>query len=340
MLRHMRKYTRVIMIVVIIFFVLSCFAGYGLYSRSSSGGVERDYAVARINSRKIMRSAVDSAMVRIAEQMGLSEISASDWVNLRQFALDSMAVQSELEKEIKSRKISITKDEIESAYVDIMDSYPTREAFKQFLENSGLKEQAVKDDIKIQLQRDKVIQALTAEINVTEQEAKEFYDMTKDSIYKRDNGYMLNIASFRTKEAAQKAQTDIDGGADWDSVLEKYKNERVVSTPYDKPREMSEQMMQGSLDLLTTYPLNKVSPVIDMTENEFAIVIKRSKTVERTLPFEEVSRDIIDNVRSQRSESVFADLRARAKVEVLDTSIFPSSEVLQEEQADISKDAD
>lgn len=339
MLKHMRKHTKTIMAVVIIFFILSCFAGYGLYARSGSGGGERDYAVARINGKRIMRSAVDSRMVRLAEQMGVSDISAGDWLSLRQAALDNIAVQAELEKEIKNRKLNITKEEIESAYINVMDSFPTRESFKEYLERSGIKEQAVKDDIKLQLQREKVIQAMTSEIVVPEEEAKEFYEAVKSFLFKRENGYMINIATFRTKATAEKVRASIEGGAAWDALLEENKSELMASTPYDKPGEMAEQQMAGSLEMLKSLPLNKISPVIEITDGEFGVVIKREKTSERILPFEEIREDVVNTLKGQQTEKIFEDLRARAKVEILDQSIFPGGETPEAEQTEISGDA-
>ncbi len=52
MLRTLRKHTKVIMIIVILFFVASCFAGYGLYVRGgrNSEGM-RDYPVAELRAR-------------------------------------------------------------------------------------------------------------------------------------------------------------------------------------------------------------------------------------------------------------------------------------------------
>lgn len=339
MLKLMRKHTKLIMGVVIAFFMLSIFAGYGMYSRSGGGGGERDYAVAKINGKKVMRSAVDNTMVRIAEQMRLSEISEADWLNLRQLALDNIAIQSELEKEIKNRKLDITKDEIESAYVNVMDSYPTREAFKEFLERSGLKEQDIKNDIKNQLQQEKIIQALTSEINVPEEDAREFYEITKSFIYKQDKGFMINIASFRTRETAEKARAEIAAGVNWDAMLEENKNQLMASTMYNSPFAMSEQVTeQDSFKILKDYPLNKVSPVLTVTDGEFAIVIKRSETEERILPFEDVSQDVFNSVRSQQSEKLFTDLRDRAKIEILDASVFPSDEAPQDENPEASKD--
>ena len=66
MLRTMRNYTKVIMIIVILFFVASCFAGYGLYSRGNRGGGDgmRDYPVAEVNGRKVLRSELERARRR------------------------------------------------------------------------------------------------------------------------------------------------------------------------------------------------------------------------------------------------------------------------------------
>lgn len=338
MLGHMRKHTKSIMIAVIIFFVLSCFAGYGLYARSGGGDGERDYAVAKVNGRKVMRSAVDSAMLRIAEQMASGDLSAEDWLLFRQAALDSFAVQSELEKEIKSRKLDVTKEEIESAYVSVMDSYPTREAFQQFIERSGVKEQAIKDDIRNQMQRERVIQALISEIEVSDEEAQQFYEVTKSFLFKREAGYMINIASFSTKATAQKAQSAIAGGTSWDAVLEENKAELLTSTPFDKPSEMAESVMQGNLEIIKNARINQVTPVIEITADEFAIVLKRSKTEARTLPFAEVKQDAANMIRNQKTESIFINLRARAKVEVLDTAIFPSAPAPNAQQQPASED--
>lgn len=343
MFKHMRKHTKAIMAVVIAFFILSSFAGYGLYSRSGSGGGngERDYAAAKVNGKKIMRSTLDSTMVRIAEQMGVSDISAGDWLMLRQYALDSLVVHNELEKEVKSRKIDVPKEEIEAAYTSTMDSYPTRESFKEFLERSGLTEQAIKNDIKAQILREKVVQALTAEIVVSDEDANMFYEAIKSARYSRPDGFMINIASFRSNETAEKFRGALEGGTAWDAALEENKGEIIISNSFDKPGEIAESEISGNPALapLKNLAMSKASPVIKLDDNEFAVIVKREKTSERVLPFEEVSADVVNLARGQQTEKVFADLRGRAKVEILDPSIFPGAEAPQGDQPEVSEDA-
>ena len=271
MLRYLRSHVKAIMIAVILLFVLSCFAGYGLYARSGRGSGDgmRDYAVAEIDGKDVMRSDIEKGTMQLAEQLGSGkEVTSADIPFMRKAILDSTAIQAELEKEIKSRKIDVTEDEIEEAYKNIMDSYPTREEFKAYMERSGITEKQIKDDLKKQISQKKIMDALAAEINVPDDEARKFYDSTKTFIYKQPAGFKVNIATFRSNEAAKAAQKSLEGGENWDKVLESHKSDVMSSTPYDKPVLITEQMMSDSLAAIKDLPLNKVSPVIQVTGSE------------------------------------------------------------------------
>ena len=105
MLRTMRNYTKVIMIIVILFFVASCFAGYGLYSRGNRGGGDgmRDYPVAEVNGRKVLRSELEKGAAQISEQYG-SNVSSADIPQIRRAALDGIIIQASCRKEISNRR--------------------------------------------------------------------------------------------------------------------------------------------------------------------------------------------------------------------------------------------
>jgi len=265
------------MIAVIVLFVVSIFAGYGLYSRSGQGGDgQRDYAVAEVDGKDVMRSDIEKGTMQLAEQLGSErEITSADIPFMRKAILDSTAIEAELEKEIKNRKIEVTQDEIEENYTSIMDSYPTREEFKAFLERSGITEAQVKSDIKKQISQRKVMDALSAEIDVPAEDARKFYDSAKTFLYKQPAGFKVNIATFRSNEAAKLAQKSIEGGEGWDKVMEQHKADIMTSTPYDKPVLITEQMMVDSLAALKDLPLNKVSPVMPVTSSDSYVAVKR-----------------------------------------------------------------
>ena len=92
MLRTLRNHTKVIMIIVILFFVASCFAGYGLYVRGGGEGEGmRDYPVAEIDGREVMRSALEQGAARLSEQYGAANITSADIPLIRKAVIDNMA---------------------------------------------------------------------------------------------------------------------------------------------------------------------------------------------------------------------------------------------------------
>ncbi len=209
-----------------------------------------------------------------------------------------------------------------------MDSYPTREEFKAFLERSGITEAQVKSDIKKQISQRKVMDALSAEIDVPAEDARKFYDSAKTFLYKQPAGFKVNIATFRSNEAAKLAQKSIEGGEGWDKVMEQHKADIMTSTPYDKPVLITEQMMVDSLAALKDLPLNKVSPVMPVTSSDSYVAVKRSKEAEKQLSYNEVSADVVAMIRSQKAQEkqqeFYEELLSRAKIKILDPEIFPA----------------
>ena len=346
MLRAMRNYTKIIMIIVILFFVASCFAGYGLYVRGNKGGAGdgiRDYPVAEANGKNIMRSDLERGAARISEQYG-SSVTSADSPQIRRAALDGLVIQSELEKEIANRKIDVSGDEINAAYAKAMDSYPTREEFMEFLKRSGINEKQVKEDIKKQLQMQKLMESLENDVKVDDKEVRAFYDTAKNFLYKQPAGVMVNIATFKDKAAAEAARKAIAGGAKWDAEMDKYKKDIEMATSYDKPMLMTEQMMQQKeLAVLKDYPMDKVTPVESAGENYSYIAVKRSKAVERVLPFNEVSGDVAATIKNQKMQEAqqkfYGELLSRANVKILDASIFPEEKKPEAASADQTEPA-
>lgn len=331
MLRQMRNHTKTIMIIVVVAFVVSIFAGYGMYRRGGRAGGMKDYAVAKVNGKKVMRSTVERGMLRMAEHVSQSrELTSADLPGLRLTVLNSIAIQSEIEKEIDKQNIKVTNDEVEAAYKQIMDSYPTRESFMEYLQHSGITAEAVKEDLRKQLTQKKLFDNMTADISVDVKEAKEFYDIAKGIIYKEPAGIKVNIATFTGRAAAEKARSAIEAGTPWDKAMEDNKAAIQSSTEYDKPLVLTDRMMTGALNVLKDYPDNKLTPVVDITSTDVYIAIKRGYSPERTIPFDEISKDVITTIHTQKVENkqgeIMDEMLARAQIEITDPSIFPAEE--------------
>ncbi|MCE5200926.1 MAG: SurA N-terminal domain-containing protein [Synergistaceae bacterium] len=334
MLRQMRSHIKLIMAIVIFLFVISCFGGYGLYIRSGKGGGggNRDYPVAEVGGRNVMRSELENGVGRIAEQYSQSkEITSGDLPQLRKAVIDGIAVQAEIEKEIKSRNIDVTDDEINEEYKKIMDSYPTREEFMANMQRSGTTEKAVKDDLRKQISQQKLMDLIQTDVKVSDAEARGFYNTAKGFLYKQPAGTMVNLALFKNSAAAKLAQKALEGGANWDKVMEEHKAKADIKTftPYNKPVLMTDKIMSGPMAKLKDYPMDKVSPVISVTSEDNYIAIKRAKSPERILSFNEVSADVIALLKNQKikekQDEFYKTLLDRAEIKILDPKIFPSA---------------
>jgi len=341
LLSYMRNHIKLIMTTVIALFVISCFGGYGLYVRSGRGGGtgSRDYPVAEINGKRVMRSELENMAARMADQYSQGkEITSADIPMLRKAVLDGMAIQSEIEKEIKSRGITVTDDEINKEYEKIMDSYPTREEFMAYLQRSGTTEKAVKEELRRQISQQKLMDSLQADVRVSDEEARGFYNTAKGFLYKQPAGTLMNLAAFKNTAAAKSAQKELESGADWDKTMKKHEGDIANSTPYDKPVLIADKMMSsGPMEKLKNYPMNKVSSVISITSNDAYIAIKRGRSPERVLSFNEVSADITSVLKNQKTqqkqEEFYKALLKRAEIKILDPDIFPKPE-----QTDVKSD--
>lgn len=197
LLNFLRNKTKTIMIIVVVFFVLSCFAGYGLYSGSgSTSKEERDYPVANVDNMKIMRSELElvaynliqrdeqehQQLVNQGKSDSIFEVTSKDILAYRKASLSILIAQKEgeiirkeIKKEAKLRKIEVKDEDIEGEFIKLTETFPTREEFDLRIESMGITEKQVKDDIKQNLLRDKLLDNIKSEVSVTEDDARAFH---------------------------------------------------------------------------------------------------------------------------------------------------------------------
>ncbi|MDR0649478.1 MAG: SurA N-terminal domain-containing protein [Synergistaceae bacterium] len=332
MMQYFRKNVRWIMLIIVILFVVSCFAGYGMYTGGRGDGTS-DYIVARIDGDRVMRSEIEQEAGRMIQSMGMSEsVTSADLPSIRSNVLDQLAIVKKLDQEVKSRKITATKDEIDAAFGDIESSFPTRELFLQQMQAAGLDERKLKSSIEEQILRQKVFDEVVAPASADEQEKRAFYDTMKAAFaFQRPEGFNVNVAHFTTEESAKAARAEVASGKAWDGVMEAASADVLDYSPYASPILAPLSQLTGPLEPLKDLPINKVTDVIKIADGDFLVAVKRSKEAARTSAYDEVSADIEQMVLGQKRQGLQAnflqDLRSKANVEILDDTIFSRPEV-------------
>lgn len=322
----LRTQVKWIMAAIVVIFVLSIFLMYGPGGGRGTGS--KDYAVAEVDGTKVMRSQIEAGLSEMAEQAQKSQVTSEDIPYLRQNVLDSIIIESALNKEAKEKNISVTDEDVQKVITQIESQFPTKEAFMQYMEQSGITEKKMRADISKRLSQQKVLEGLAGGIVVSEDEVAKFYESTKDLFFQRPDGYNVNFASFALKEQAQKARSLLMAGGQWDKVLSEMSGDVKNSTPYEKPTFIPAKDLSGAMKIILDLPAGKVSPAISVSSEDVILVVKRSKSPARTLPFSEVKADIEKMLKAQKEREIqqkfFQELKAKTPVKILDASIFPA----------------
>ena len=338
MMQYLRKNVRSIMLVIVVLFIISCFAGYGMYSGGNGASADNnaagtsDYAVAAVNGENVMRSTMDYEMGQFIQARGLAQtISDDDLPYVRSMILDQMAVMSELDKEVAARNIIVTKENLDATIKEIEASFPTREIFLQEIQRVGMDEKALRADVEEQMKRQAVFEQVVAPASADQQEIRSFYDTMKEYAFQKPEGFTMNIAHFNTGGAASAAQEKLKAGTAWNDVMTEASSADILNyIPYEAPVFVPVSEMLGNVEHLKDVPLNEVTGPVELTSDDFMLVVKREKQEAGTSSFDEVSADIemmILNQKRQGLQSQFLqELRARATVDILDKDLIKTPE--------------
>lgn len=327
-MQALRTKTRAIMIVVVIVFVVSIFAMYITRGgQSSNRGSEGDFPVASIGGEKIMASQIVIGVRNFAEQSGQSDLSPESIVEMRKNVLNSIAMQYMLQREAKSKKIKAPESEIDLAVKRIENQFPTKEAFQQYMENRDIRMKDLREQIGMQLAQRMVLDAAAGEVEISEEEALEFYGQTKDLFFRQPQGFNVMFARFKSVEAAEEARKSLAGGEAWDDVVRRYEEQTIDFTLSAEPAFVTaREFTEGSLKPLNSVPMGRVSDTLALTDTDVVVLIKQEKLNERIMAFEEVRDDvkamIADQKKQVKQNEYLEELMGQADIQILQKDFF------------------
>lgn len=342
-MQALRTKTRAIMLVVVVVFVVSLFA---MYITRGSGpsqhpGAEKDFAVAIVDGQKVMATQVAAGVRDFVQQTGQSDLSPESIVLMRNQVLHNIALGHMLDKEAVRQNITASREDIEAAVKRIEKQFPTKEAFQQYMESNGIKMKALQERIGSQLAQQMVIEANTPEVEVTDEEARSFYEQTRDVYFRHPAGCNVLFARFSSIGEAEEARKALQAGGKWDEVMKGYGEGAVLEfTPSDEPAFVAEQeFVEGDLKEIGDTPLGKVSKALILGEDNVVIVLREKKIEEKVISFEEASRDAKEMVAYQKKRSGQSEylhgLLAQADIQVLAPEFFeaPAPEEAEGEES-------
>lgn len=331
MMDFFRKNVRGIMMVVVMLFVVSCFSMYGgRETRNTDGGAQsdRDRPVATINGQQIMLSQIDLETARALRYGNYGQVVSEDEIRaIRAEVLDSLALQMEIENEIKARGIGVSAEELAMAVKEQEDRAPTKEIFLQHLQSQGLTESQFSDIMRQHLLTMKLYDVIAAPASADESEKVAYYDTFKSFSYVVPEGYDISFARFKTEASASSAYASIGSGADWDAVLDAVSDDVTSKTSGDQTVFMPVSDMRGVYSFISEATEGRLSAPREIASDDLLMVIKRTHHEERIMSYDEVSADVEAMIIGQKQNALIAqfnqEMMSRADVKRLDPDIFP-----------------
>ncbi|MDR1132750.1 MAG: SurA N-terminal domain-containing protein [Synergistaceae bacterium] len=333
--RLVKKSVRPILLFIVIVFVVSCFFMYGTGGGRSNAaqtqegeGYLQDYDVVVINGEAVKRSRLDMEVERFIREMGLQgNASSTDYPAFRNTVIDQIAILKELDKEITSRKIAVGKDELDQRIADIKSQFPTAEIYLQQLQAEGFAdEEGLRKAVEEEMKRNTLFEEVSGVVSTDEAELRNYYDMIKTYAFSKPEGFLMDVAHFKTPEAAETARGELSSGTNWDDVMAAASDDVTDHSDSANRMFIPENQLGAETESLKALSMDIPSEVISFTSDDNMIVVKRSREAASTASFDEVSADIEQMVLSQKRTSLqsqfMQELRTKADVKILDEELF------------------
>ena len=140
--------------------------------------------VAEVNGEEIGKEEFENAYVGQFQQMAMqAQLSGQevDQAQLKEQIAESLVSQKLLVQETENREIEASEEEVNETLTVLAEQngMATSEELLAALEEQGLSEEEVRDQVASQVKVDKLIAEATGDAEVSEEELQEFYDQVK-----------------------------------------------------------------------------------------------------------------------------------------------------------------
>ncbi|MFV2048944.1 peptidylprolyl isomerase [Metabacillus litoralis] len=133
-------------------------------------------------------------------------------------AVDTLITKSIIEQETAKENITITDEEVDAELDELISTYGGEETFKQTLASSGLTMEDVEEDVKVNLQIEKLLES---KIEITEEEMRTYFDENKDTFAQTKQVKASHIL-VEDEETAKEVKEKIDAGEDFTEIAKEY----------------------------------------------------------------------------------------------------------------------
>lgn len=289
---------------------------------------------ARVNDQPITKKEFDDAAERNLSRYRNQghQLQPNIEARIRESVLRRMIEDKIIELKAKEQQITITDEELATKLNEQKSRFRTEEAFKDYMTRSQNTEAQMKEELKRNMLRDRVVEKLSGEIAATDDEVKKFYDDNisrfKDREQVKASRILIRVAPTATDAERKKAKAKAQGlakeakkpSADFAKLARENSNGPEAAKGGDLGMLYRGRMPPEFDAVAFTLKANDISDVVE-TKSGYEVIRIEERKEERVRPIEEVTDTIKTSLlarkRNDKRREVLRDLKANAKVEQL-----------------------
>ncbi|MEZ4272037.1 MAG: peptidylprolyl isomerase [Myxococcota bacterium] len=294
----------------------------------------KEELVAKVNGEGITKAQFETAVERnMARYRGQGHtLPPGIETRIKESVLRRMIDDLVIAQKAKSANLGVSDEELNAKFKEHKDRFRTEQAFQDYLKRSNNTEENMKEDLERNLLRDRVVEKLSGDISVSDEDVAKYYEENKQRFVEKEqvkaSRILVRVAPNASDAERKKAQAKAQGlqkkaaakGADF-GALAKEASEGPEAARQGELGWMTRGRMSPEFDnVVFAMEPGSVSKVVD-TKLGFEIVKLWEKKEERQRPMEEVAENIKSSLsarsRNQKRREVLQELKQQAKVEQL-----------------------
>lgn len=236
-------------------------------------------------------------------------------------------IQNEIiEKKIKELGVELSDDEmaeeVEKKYNEFLEALGGEEELKKFLENAEMTEEELKANHEKQILENKLIEEITKDVTVAEEEVKKYYDSNKESYTEEPNKVKISYMLVDTEEKADEIISRIENGESFSDIAKEVSlDESTKENGGDLGYITYDDSKLGS-QIMTAAKVLKVGEVKSLQDTRgFNIVKIEDKKDFPIKEFDVVKEDIEKNLVDQEKYYVWQE-KLNEWIEEVDVKVY------------------
>jgi len=277
--------------------------------------------VATVNGTSLTQKDLDAELDRLIPKITFHRSVSNE---KRKFYYDQ-ALQELINRELQyqdasARNMKPEKEKLDAQMEKIRNKFKTPEEYKAAVEKEGLSEEKVR----ARVEKDMMIQAVfsdavTAKAKVSDEDAKKHYEKNATR-FKQPEGVKLRLISTKDEKKARDILAMLKSGDDFGEIAYNMSEDSYRVKKGDIGYMHKGRMVPEIEEAAFKLKIGETSDVIN-AENTWFIIKLEDKKPEHQMSFEEVRDKLKKDLEKERTKELndkwIADLRAKAKIEVL-----------------------